>query len=172
MHYNVIVTADVKQSVANAGALDAPSEVKKLLSEMFSSNTKIVSEGTLSSSRNGRINLIFKGSLHRENKISFSKKEPDLIALTRGETILQEAVTVFLEEGTRRRCIGKGIDGEHIEFTVRTMKVENRLLKSGKMILEYAIDVCGVCAEMTRMSISVIRNDFEENLPEGLAKKD
>ncbi len=170
MHYNVIVTAEVRQSVANANSIDATAELKKLLSDVFTSNLKIVSEGTLSSKRDGRINLLFRGAEHRENKISFSKKEPGLIALTRGETLFQEAVTIFLEEGTRRRCIGKDPSGGHMEYTVRTMKVDNKLLKSGKLTLEYAIDVCGICAELTRMNISVVHDDFGENLPESLAK--
>ncbi len=172
MHYNVIVTAEISQSVANASAFDAPSEIKDLLSELFQSNLKIVSDGTLSSKRDGRITLTFKGSHRRENRISFSKKEPSLIALTRGETMLQEAVTVFLEEGTRRRCIGKGPGGEHLEYTVRTSRVENKLLKSGKLVLEYAIDVCGVCAESTKMSITVIHDKSEEICPKDLKKAD
>ncbi len=171
MHYNVIVTADVSQSVANPGTLDAQSELKMLLSNIFKSDFKIVSEGTLSSKRDGRITLVYRGSNNRENKISFSKKEPGLIALTRGETIFQDAVTVFLEEGTRRRCITKTPGGEHIEYTVLTLKVENKLLRSGKLVLEYAIEVCGVRAEASRMVITVIHDDFEEKLPEGLAKK-
>ncbi len=168
MHYNVIVTAEIRQSVANAHLLDAPSEVKKLLNDMFTSELKIVSEGTLSSKRDGRITLRYKSSENRENIISFSKKEPGLIALTRGEDIFREAVTVFLEEGARRRCIGKGPRGEHMEYTVRTSRVENKLLKSGKLVLEYAIDVCGVCAESTKMSITVIHDTSEKNLSEDL----
>lgn len=163
MHYKVIVTAQVRQSVANANLLDAPSEIKNLLSEIFTSELKIVSEGTLSSKRDGRITLRYKSTNDRESIISFSKKEPGLVALTRGDNSLGQSVTVFLEEGTRRRCIGKGPGDEHIEYTVRALRVDNRLLKSGKLTLEYAIDVCGVCAENTKMTIAVTHDTSENN---------
>ncbi|MGM9643332.1 MAG: DUF1934 family protein [Eubacteriales bacterium] len=172
MHYNVIVAAEIRQYVANANMLDAPSEIKKLLADAFTSEFKIVSEGTLSSKRDGRITLRYKSTNGCETVISFSKKEPGLIALTRGDNSLGQSVTVFLEEGTRRRCIGKGPQGEHMEYTVRALRVDNRLLKSGKLVLEYAIDVCGVCAENTRMTVSVTHDKSENICPKDLKNGD
>lgn len=162
MHYNVIVTAEIRQALANPASFDMPQGVKDLLSDLLASKVKVISEGTLRSSKDGRITLTFRSANRRENTISFSKSEPGLIALCRGENLFQDAVTVFLEEGKRHRCVGTGKDGEHVEFTVRTSKVDNRLLKSGKLNLEYSIDVCGVCAESSQMNITVVHDTSEK----------
>ena len=90
--------------------------------------------------------------------ISFSKSEPSLIAVTRGETLFENAMTVYLEEGVRHRSVSYDIRGERIEVTVVAGKVDNRLLKSGKLNLEYSVYVCGVCAESTEMNISIVRD--------------
>ena len=108
MHYDVIVNAEIKQDVFKPGNATA---AEKLLSTIFGSSTKVISEGTLSSGKNGRITLKFKTTNDRENEISFSKSEPNLISFRRGETTFQEPVVVFLEEGKRHRCISKGAGG-------------------------------------------------------------
>ena len=159
MHYDVIVNAEIRQDVFKPGN-DTVAE--KLLSTMFGSSTKVISEGTLSSGKNGRITLKFNSTNNRENEISFSKSEPNLISFRRGETTFQEPVVVFLEEGKRHRCISKGAGGERIEFTTKTDTLENRLLKSGKMTLEYSIEVCGVRVEYTKMKLSVVHDKSKE----------
>lgn len=160
MNYDVNVTADIKQTLTNASALDAPSEVKKLLNAAaFTNQVKVFSEGKLRSTREGRIKLTFNSANGRENEISFARSEPGLVALRRGENEFQEAVTVFLEEGERRRCIAKGPTGERIEFTVFASRVENRLLRSGKMTLDYVIEVCGIRAEEMQMTLTVSHSE-------------
>lgn len=159
MHYNVIVTAEIKQDLADP---TSQSVERRLLTAIFGSKTKIISEGTLSSSRDGRINLSFKSENGRKDLISFSKAEPELIALCRGDNVFHNPVTLFLEEGKRHRCVCKGKNGEHIEFTVKTFKVDNRLLKSGKLNLDYSIDVCGVRVETSQMTITVVHDTSEK----------
>ena len=159
MHYDVIVTAEIKQDVFKP---TNDSAAEKLLSTIFGSNTKVISEGTLSSGKDGRITLKFKSTNDRENEISFSKSEPKLISFRRGETSFQEPVTVFLEEGNRHRCISRAANGERVEFTTQTNLLENRLLKSGKMTLEYSIEVCGVRVEYTSMRLSVAHDKSKE----------
>lgn len=159
MHYDVIVTAEIKQDVFKPNG-DAATE--RLLSTIFGSSTKVISEGTLSSGKNGRIILKFKSTNSRENEISFSKSDPALISFRRGETSHQDPVTVFLEEGMRHRCINKGAGGERVEFTTKTDTLENRLLKSGKMTIEYSIEVCGVRVEYTKMKLSVVHDKSKE----------
>ena len=159
MHYDVIVSAEIKQDVFKPNANGI---AERLLSTIFGSSTKITSEGTLSSCKNGRITLKFTSTNGRENKISFSRSEPELISFRRGETEFQDPVTVFLEEGKRHRCISKGAGGERVEFTTRTERLENRLLKSGKMLLEYSIEVCGVRVEYTNIRISVVHDKSKE----------
>ena len=158
MHYDVIVTAEIKQNVFK------PSEngiAERLLSTIFGSSTKVTSLGTLSSGKDGRITLKFTSTNGRENEISFSRSEPGLISFRRGETSFQDPVTVFLEEGKRHRCITKGAGGERVEFTTRTEILENRLLKSGKMTIEYSIEVCGVQVEHTSMRLSAVHDKTE-----------
>lgn len=159
MHYDVIVTAEIKQDVFKPGNDTA---AERFLSTIFGSSTKVTSEGTLSSGKDGRITLKFKSTNDRENEISFSKSEPTLISFRRGETSFQEPVTVFLEEGKRHRCISKAANGERVEFTTRTDLLENRLLKAGKLNLEYSIEVCGVRVEYTRMKLSVAHDKSKE----------
>ena len=158
MHYDVIVTADIKQQHAAHPGLDFPTEIKKLFHELLSSSTRTTSEGILKSRKNGRIELSYKSEDGREMTISFMKNEPSLIALTRGETLFENAVTIYLEEGQRHRSISSDMRGERIEVTVLAGKVDNRLLKSGKLNLEYSVYVCGVCAEITEMNISIVRD--------------
>ena len=50
-----------------------------------------------------------------------------------------------------------------MEFSVTTQKVENKLLKSGKLKLEYMIDICGVRAEISRLSLTVTHDKIKEN---------
>ena len=40
--------------------------------------------------------------------------------------------------------------------------LENRLLKSGKMTIEYSIEVCGVRVEYTSMKLSVVHDKSKE----------
>ena len=159
MHYDVIVTAEVEQNVTKPSG-DAIAE--RLLSTILGSSTKIISEGTLASSKDGRIALKFKSTNNRDNEISFSKTDPALITFRRGETSFQEPVTVFLEEGKRHRCINKGAHGERVEFTTKTEQLENRLLKSGKMTISYSIEVCGVRVESTKIKICVTHDKAKE----------
>ena len=157
MNYDVTISAEIKQTLTNASTLDAPQELKKLLSSAaaFTSQVSVFSEGKLKSTRDGRIKLIFKSTNGRSNEISFERNDPSLILLCRGECDIQEKVTVFLEEGKRRRCVAKGPGGERIEYIVYAGKVDNRLLKSGKLTLEYVIEVCGIRAEATKMELTV-----------------
>ena len=159
MHYDVIVNAEIKQDVFKPGNATA---AEKLLSTIFGSSTKVISEGTLSSGKNGRITLKFNTTNDRENEISFSKSEPNLISFRRGETTFQDPVTVFLEEGKRHRCISRSEKGERVEFTTKTELLENRLLKSGKMSINYSIEVCGVRVEHTSIKLSVVHDKSKE----------
>ena len=158
MHYNVIVTAEIKQQHVNHAPAQIPSEIKNLFRELLTSSTRMTSEGVLRSRKNGRIELTYKSDDGRDMTISFMKSEPALIALTRGETLFENAVTIYLEKGQRHRSISYDLRGERMEVTVVATKVDNRLLKSGKLNLAYSVYVCGVCAETTEMNVSIVRD--------------
>ena len=158
MHYDVIVTADIRLQHANPVQAGFPSEIKNLFRELLSSSTRVTSEGVLRSRKNGRIELTYRSDDGRELTFSFMKTEPSLIALTRGETLFENATTLYLEEGQRHRSVSYDLRGERIEVTVVAERIDNRLLKSGKLNIAYSVYVCGVCAEINEMNISIVRD--------------
>lgn len=162
MHYNVIVTAEIKQSLARPVQLAVPEPMNELLEDLMTSKTKIVSEGILRSTRDGRITLSFRSENGLENVISFSKKDPELISICREDTVFENANTLFLEEGKRHKCIGRDKNGEPVEFAVNATRVFNRLLKLGKMNLEYSVEICGVRAETLQISLNVVHDAAKE----------
>lgn len=161
MQYNVIVKAEMSRALPKNAAIDISTPVGMLVSEIFAQKTKIVSEGVLRSGKNGRIILSFKGEEGGEIRVSFSKKEPSLVALERGDLIGVPSV-LFLEKDVRRRCIGKAPNGSKLEFTVITSALENNLLKSGRMSIDYAVEICGVRAENSHISLNVIHDKSQE----------
>ena len=163
MQYDVIVKAEISRSTPTNALPDMTSQVGALLAEIFSKQTTILSEGILRSTRDSRIVLDFKVEGNREITVSFSKKDPELIALRQPGVGPDGYSTVFLEEGPKRKCIGKDPRGNRIEFSVTTQKVENKLLKSGKLKLEYMIDICGVRAEISKISLTVTHDKSKEN---------
>ena len=163
MQYDVIVKAEISRSTPTNAIPDLTSQMGALLAEIFSKQMTILSEGVLRSTKDGRIVLSFKSEGDREINISFSKKDPELIALRQPGAGPDGYSTIFLEENTKRKCIGKDPMGNKMEFSVSTKTVENKLLKSGKLKLEYMIDVCGVRAEISRMSLTVTHDKTKEN---------
>ncbi len=159
MHYKVIVSAEIQRKVSDP---KAQSLEFKLLSAIFTPTTKIISEGTLSSSRDGRITLKFKSADGCETTISFAKAEPDLVAVTHVSNPNYIPRTFFLESGKTHKCFAKNPSGEKMEYTVKTEYLENRLLKAGKMLMDYSIEICGLTLESTSMKITVI-HDKEDN---------
>ena len=163
MQYDVIVKAEISHSTPTNAIPDLTSQMGALLAEIFSKQMTILSEGVLRSTKDGRIVLSFKSEGDREINISFSKKDPELIALRQPGAGPDGYSTIFLEENTKRKCIGKDPMGNKMEFSVSTKTVENKLLKSGKLKLEYMIDICGVRAEISRMSLTVTHDKTKEN---------
>jgi hypothetical protein len=163
MQYDVIVKAEISRALPAQAIPDTTNEIGALLAEIFSKQTSILSEGVLRSTKDGRILLSFKCEGERDFEVSFSKKDPGLIALRQPGTGPDGYSTIFLEEGTKRKCIGKAPNGSKLELTVATEYVENKLLKSGKLKLQYQIEICGVRAENTKISLTVSHDKSKEN---------
>ena len=75
MQYDVIVKAEMSRSTPTHALPDMTSQVGALLAEIFSKQITVLSEGSLRSTRDGRILLSFKTEGDREINVSFSKKE-------------------------------------------------------------------------------------------------
>lgn len=163
MQYDVIVKAEISRSAPTGSLPEAHGQIGAILAEIFSKQITVLSEGTLRSTRDGRIELSFKTEGDKSVTISFSKKDPGLISLKQPGAGPGGYSTVFLEEGTKRKCISRDPLGGRMEFAVSTKTVENKLLKSGKLKLEYTVEVCGVRAETTRMLLSVTHDKSKEN---------
>ena len=163
MQYDVIVKAEISRATPTGALPDMPGQMGALLAQIFTNQTTVLSEGVLRSTRDGRIVLSFKTEGDREITVSFSKKDPGLIALKQPGAGPDGYSTIFLEENTKRKCIGKDPRGNKLELSVNTQKVENKLLKSGKLILEYMIEICGVRAEKSRLSLTVTHDKSKEN---------
>lgn len=163
MQYDVIVKAEISRSMPTNAIPDMTSQVGALLAEIFSKQTTILSEGVLRSTGDSRILLSFKTDRDREINVSFSKKDPGLIALKQPGMGPDGYSTIFLEEGAKHKCISKDPRGNKIEFSVTAQNVENKLLKSGKLKLEYTIDICGVRAENTKILLTVSHDKIKEN---------
>lgn len=154
MQYDVIVRADISRSISQLPTIEMPAQLSAIVSELLADKTKLLSEGVLRSEKGGRIALCFKGDNRKNIKISFSKKDASLVALEGDDTLGMPAV-FFLEQGVRHRSVCKAPDGSKIEFTVLTHKLDNNLLRSGRMTIDYSVDICGVRAESTHISLSV-----------------
>lgn len=84
--------------------------------------------------------------------ISFLKSEPHIVSMTR--TGLVSATLVF-EEGKRYHCIYK-TPFMPFEICIRTIKVENLLMLSGTLSLDYIVEIRGAKAERTKFSCKIL----------------
>ena len=85
--------------------------------------------------------------------ISFLKNDPLIVSMTR--TGLVSATLVF-EEGKRYHCIYK-TPFMPFEICTRTIKVENLLMLSGTLSLDYIVEIRGAKAERTKFSCKILK---------------
>ncbi len=84
--------------------------------------------------------------------ISFLKSDPLIVSMTR--TGLVSATLVF-EEGKRYHCIYK-TPFMPFEICIRTVKVENLILTTGTLSLDYIVEIRGAKAERTKFSCKIL----------------
>lgn len=106
--------------------------------------------------------------------VSFDRSAPEIVTLKRKHANLSSAVLdlivnmqsppiVFvLERGRRHVCVCGKPGGGSTEFTVRTFRIENSLLRRGVMLLDYSVEIHGVRVEKTHMVIKIRRAGSED----------
>ena len=89
--------------------------------------------------------------------VSFEVNEPKLITLARRSEVMPPMMLV-LEEGVRHVCLCKS-KRTSFEMLARAKRIDNSFLKDGRITLDYAVEVNGLRAEKTKMTISLIKNE-------------
>ena len=87
-------------------------------------------------------------------QVSFEKNCPELITMMRHGSI--NTILVF-EKGKRHICTYQ-TQYMPFEICVNTKDVQNNLLESGKIDLDYIVEIRGAQAERTRFCIEIIEN--------------
>ena len=113
-------------------------------------------EGTLSS-KNGKVSLDYDDSELFEGEktgvsIMFNEGAQDLVSMMRGGSV---STAMVFESGKRHICVYT-TPFMTFEVCIHTTKVSNRLLTDGTLYLEYSIEVHGVSAERTKISVKVV----------------
>ncbi len=92
--------------------------------------------------------------------IGFSRAEPMLVSMMR--TGIVNTAMVF-EAGRRHICL-YNTPFSQFEICVHTVKVENRLLRDGFLLLDYLIEVHGARAERCKMTVTLSPCANEDSL--------
>ena len=124
-----------------------------------SETIEMVSEGTLRMA-DGRVELSYEeteltgmeGSL---TSISYDLRAPGLISMIRTGSV--STVLVF-EERKRHLCV-YNTPYMPFELCVKTHRVENTLLRDGRIYLDYLIEIKGASAERSKFTIQVVSEE-------------
>ena len=84
-------------------------------------------------------------------KLVFDIKSPQMVTMLRGGSV---TTAMVFEQGVRHVCIYE-TPFMPFELCIHTLKVENRLLKCGKLYLDYIVEFKGTQAERTKFTISI-----------------
>ena len=84
--------------------------------------------------------------------ITFLTDQPEVVSMIREGVV--STVLVF-EEGKRHHCLYQ-TPFMPFEICVHTMKVENRLVEEGYLMLDYVIEIRGAKAERTKFRMEVL----------------
>lgn len=84
--------------------------------------------------------------------VTFLKSDPSVVSMIRSGTV---STTLVFEQGKRHHCMYK-TPFMPFEICVRTIKVENSIIISGNLLLDYIIEIRGAKAERTRFSFQIL----------------
>jgi hypothetical protein len=105
----------------------------------------------------GRVCLSYEPTEQISVEMSFEVDEPKLITLARRSENMPPMMLV-LEEGVRHVCLCKS-QRTSFEMLARAKRIENSFLKDGRVELDYAVEVNGLRAEKTKVTISLVKNE-------------
>ena len=140
--------ANVTEGQPNTSLPQMPPEEESDTLEIYTEGRLLVQDGSVS--------LIYTETEMSESQetkttIRFLEKEPKNVSMLR----LGEVNTAFLfEEGVRTKCVYNMIYGS-LELTIRTVRVDNRLMTDGCLTLEYFIELRGASAEHKCVTIKI-----------------
>ena len=83
--------------------------------------------------------------------IFFDEKEQGLVSMHRDGAV---STALVFERGKRHHCV-YNTPIMPFEICVKTIKVENKILTEGTLVLDYIIEIRGAKAERTKFEISV-----------------
>ena len=117
--------------------------------------TEMLMEGRIVTNRT-RVELVYEeseltGMEGSVTSIGFDRNNPTLISMMRTGPV-RTALT--FEEGKRHYCV-YNTPYSDFEVCVRAVHVENDLLREGRMVLDYVVEIHGAQAEHCKMTITV-----------------
>ncbi len=157
---NMILTEYAK-SGGDVGALTAAEATKIILDKLSELNTETISvssEGSIVVS-GSRIELVYSedeesGMEGCETRIVFDRGNPGLVTMIRSG--MGNASLVFDSSDRRQHCVYDVGIGDPMQLCVVTQRIENTVTeKGGSIELEYLIEINGITAEYSRVSITV-----------------
>lgn len=83
--------------------------------------------------------------------IGFQRNCPELVSMMRSG---QVRTAMTFEEGKRHYCL-YNTPYSDFEVCVRALRVDNRLLRDGELVLDYLVEVHGARAEHCKMTVTV-----------------
>ena len=138
----------------NEESEDGGIDFAALLGEM-PEPTEMLMEGRIVTNRT-RVELVYEeseltGMEGSVTSIGFDRNNPTLISMMRTGPV-RTALT--FEEGKRHYCV-YNTPYSDFEVCVRAVRVENDLLREGRMVLDYVVEIHGAQAEHCKMTITV-----------------
>lgn len=105
----------------------------------------------------GRVELLYEeseitGMEGSRTSVIFELDSPGLISMIRNGTV---STALVFEKGKRHHCV-YNTPIMPFEICVRTIKVENDIIKSGRLRLDYVIEIRGAKAERTKFELDII----------------
>ena len=105
-----------------------------------------------------RVELVYEeseitGMEGSRTSVVFDKDNAGLVSMLRDGTV---STALVFERGKRHHCV-YNTPIMPFEICVRTLKVENNILESGRLALDYVIEIRGAKAERTKFELEIIK---------------
>ena len=105
-----------------------------------------------------RVELVYEeseitGMEGSRTSVVFDKDNAGLVSMLRDGTV---STALVFERGKRHHCV-YNTPIMPFEICVRTLKVDNNILESGRLALDYVIEIRGAKAERTKFELEIIK---------------